>query len=70
MHDYLLETGDVAEGYGPAEEGEGGGAFRGPQAAVLVVRGGVVPAAEALTDGARERAGRVVGVEEGEEVGG
>lgn len=69
VDDYLFQAGDVAEGYGPAEEGEGRATFRGAEAPVLVVWRGVIPAAETLADGTGESARGVVGVEEGEEVG-
>lgn len=62
VHDDLLQPGDVAEGYGPSHEREGGTAARGAQGAVFVVGGAVVPAAEALAGGTGEGAGRVVGV--------
>ncbi len=66
----LLQRGQVAKRDRPVEEGEGCGAAGGPQGAIFMVGGGVVPGAEALGGGARESTGGVVGVVEGEEVGG
>lgn len=66
----LLQRGQVAKCDRPVEEGEGCGATRGPQGAIFMVGGGVVPGAEARWRWAGEGAGGVVGVVEGKEVGG
>lgn len=66
---YFLEAGDVAEGYGTPEEGEGGTALGWAETSVLMVGRGVIPAAEALANRTRKRARGLVGVEKGEQVG-
>ncbi len=70
MHADFLQSRDVPECYWSVHEVELGGAAGRPQWPVLVVRAAAVPAAE--TGGGawlREGAGRMVGVEEREEVG-
>lgn len=61
----FLECWDIAERDGTIKEAEGSGATGRAQGAVFVVRGGVIPGAEALRGGAGEGAGGVVGVVEG-----
>lgn len=70
MDDDFFEARNVAEGYWAFHQGESWAAARAAQGAVFVVGGSVIPAAETLASWAGKGAGWVVGVEQGQEVGG
>lgn len=70
MHGDAGDGGDGAEGDGSAQETEGVTATGPAEGAVLVVRGGVVPGAEAGTFLGRAEAGGFVHVAHGDDVWG